>query len=145
MCKNCVHYKIMSQTMETSTQEKELWFYLRLFWSYSSDKVKLVNFIVIHNVASFDARKNAIVPSFPLPTAVKSSMYEWFHSNNFETLMWTFRSCTDNKSKFRNSAISCFRFLILSLPTHIFLKIPDPDLRFCIRIQHYVYQLQNLV
>ena len=36
---------------------RKIWFHLHLFRSYGSNKVKSVNFIVTHSVASFDATR----------------------------------------------------------------------------------------
>ena len=102
MCKNCVHCKINDnllldsglrlkphQWVTPNTQEKEFWFYLHLLWSYSSNKVKHVNFIVIHNVASFDAtQKMWWFQTSWCQELANGILHEWFGSNNFQSLLY---------------------------------------------------------
>ena len=82
MCKSCVYCIINvnllldnvlchkpHQWVTPSTHEKEFWFYLNLLWSYSSNKMKHVNFMVVHCVKWRDAMDhNKLFPgakSFP--------------------------------------------------------------------------------
>ena len=70
---NCAHCKIIDylfldnglclkqrQRVTPSTQEKEFCFNLYFLWSYSSNKVKPVDFNVIHSVMSFNTIKKCV-------------------------------------------------------------------------------------
>ena len=98
MCKNCTHCKISDnllldsgmclkphQRVTPCTKEKEFWFYLHLLWSYSSNKVKRVNFVVIHSVAPVDTMQKC--DGFWLPGAKRFQTV--YYINGFAAIIFS--------------------------------------------------------